>query len=153
MQTVQAATASIASHSRSAIRWGRVIAAGVLSDIAVFAALFAAFGAYRLVAPGESDLTYQTFDERAAYYVAPASAGIATFLLALWAAWRAGARPIAHGVLVGVVAVLLSVGFIFLASPGDRPMYLVSFALRLVGGYAGGVVARKKRFQTPSPPH
>jgi hypothetical protein len=51
---------------------------------------------------------------------------------------------ILHGVLVGLIGVVLTGGFIFLAKPEDRVMYGVSFVLRIIGGYLGGVVARKR---------
>jgi len=44
---------------------------------------------------------------------------------------------------VGLVGVVLTGGFIFTAKPGDRLMYVVSFVLRIVGGYLGGLVAQK----------
>jgi hypothetical protein len=141
MQTVQ--TATIAAPDRSTIRWGRVLAAGVLSELGVFAGIFIAIGAYSVLGVDTSGEA----SRRPEYYAAPAAALIATFLCALWAARKAGSRLIAHGLLVGVAAVLLSVGFIFGARPEDRLMYVISFVLRIVGGYAGGWMAGHERFQ------
>jgi putative membrane protein (TIGR04086 family) len=62
--------------------------------------------------------------------------------MVLWVARKLESRFILHGVLVGVLGVLLTVGFIFGAKPEDRLMYVVSFVLRIAGGYLGGVVAR-----------
>ena len=140
MQAARAVT--IPAHTNtSAIRWGRVLAGGVLSELGVFAAIFAAIGVYTVVfAPATSEEAL-----RPEYYTAPAAALVATFLCAWWAARKAGSRFIAHGTLVGVAAVLLSVGFIAAAEPEDRLMYMVSFALRIVGGYAGGIVAARRQ--------
>jgi hypothetical protein len=44
--------------------------------------------------------------------------------------------------LVGVAAVVLTLGFLFVAKPGERLMYGVSFVLRILGGYLGGVVSQ-----------
>jgi hypothetical protein len=139
MQTAQAAT--IASRTTSsAIRWGRVLAAGVLSELGVFAGIFIAIGAYSVLPPA----MVAGASHQPEYYAAPAAALVATFLCALWAARKAGSRFVAHGVLVGVAAVLLSVGFIATAAPEDRLMYVVSFVLRIVGGYAGGLLAARQ---------
>src|SRR5207237_6407525 len=81
--------------------------------------------------------------ELAGYYVAPPASAVATFLLVLWVARNVDSRFILHGVLVGLVGVVLTGGFIFTAKPGDRLMYVVSFVLRIVGGYAGGLVAQR----------
>jgi len=81
--------------------------------------------------------------EVAGYYVAPSASAVATFLMVLWVARKVESRFILHGVLVGLVGVALTGGFIFTAKPGDRLMYVVSFVLRIVGGYVGGLVAQK----------
>jgi fluoride ion exporter CrcB/FEX len=81
--------------------------------------------------------------ESAGYYVAPAASAVATFLMVLWVARKLESRFILHGVLVGLVGVVLTGGFIFTAKPGDRLMYVVSFVLRIVGGYLGGLVTQK----------
>jgi hypothetical protein len=136
MQTAQAAT--ITSHtSKFAIQWGRVVAGAVLSELGVFAGIAVAFGMYSVL----PSTVVAAASHRPEYYAAPAAALIATFVFAWWAARKAGSRFIAHGVLVGVAAVLLSAGFIAAADPADRLMYVVSYVLRIVGGYAGGRVA------------
>ena len=84
------------------------------------------------------------FGESAGYYVAPPASAVATFLMTLWVARKLEAGFILHGVLVGLVGVVLTAGFIFVAKPEDRFMYGVSFVLRIIGGYLGGVVARRR---------
>ena len=81
--------------------------------------------------------------EVAGYYVAPPASAVATFLMVLWVARKLESRVVLHGVLVGLVGVLLTGGFVFAAKPEDRLMYVVSFVLRIVGGYLGGLVAQK----------
>src|SRR5580658_6314557 len=69
----------------SRIRWGRVVAAAVLSEALVIAVLVATTTAYRfLIAPGRTAAEYDAFGELAGYYMAPAAAGFATFFGALW---------------------------------------------------------------------
>ncbi len=63
--------------------------------------------------------------------------------MALWVGRKVQSRIVLHGILVGVVGVVLTGGFIVTAKPEDRWMYVLSFVLRIVGGYIGGLVARK----------
>jgi len=113
------------------IRWGRIILAAVAAEVLVILALLAASAVFKV--PGEV----------AGYYVAPPASALATFLMVLWVARKLESRFILHGVLVGLVGVVLTGGFIFGAKAEDRLMYLVSFVLRIVGGYLGGLVAQK----------
>jgi hypothetical protein len=97
------------------IHWKRVIAAAILSEVGVFVALFAAFGVYSLVTQTTFDTIYNSRGEDIAYYVAPPTAF-----------GHDGARGpvgdpdvtsglVRHGVLVGLVAVLLTFFFILSA--------------------------------------
>ena len=113
------------------IHWGSVILAAVAAEVLVILSLLAA------------SAVFEVSGEVAGYYVGPPAGAIATFLMALWVARKLEARYILHGVLVGLMGVVLAGGFIFTAKRGDRWMYVVSFALRIVGGYLGGLVAHK----------
>jgi hypothetical protein len=115
------------------IRWGRVVLAAVSAEAAVILLIIA----ISTIRP--------EFRESAGYYVAPPASALATFLMALWVARKLEAGFILHGILVGLVGVVLTGGFIFLAKPEDRLMYGVSYVLRIIGGYLGGVVARRVR--------
>jgi hypothetical protein len=131
-------------RTASRIRWGRVVAAAVLSELGVFLALGVVILTHRfLIAPGRTAAEYDAFAELSGYYVAPTAAGVATFLAALWAGRKLTSTFVAHGTLVGVVAVILSIAFVFMAEPDERLMYGVSYLLRLVGGYLGGVVSQR----------
>jgi hypothetical protein len=117
---------------KTQIRWGRVVLAAVAAEAAVILLIVA----ISTIKP--------EFGESAGYYVAPPASAVATFLMALWVARKLDAGFILHGVLVGVVGVVLTGGLIFVVKPGDRFMYGVSFVLRIIGGYLGGVVARRR---------
>jgi hypothetical protein len=128
----------------SRIRWGRVVAAAVLSEALVIAVLVATTTAYRfLIAPGRTAAEYDAFGELAGYYMAPAAAGFATFFGALWVGRKLTSAFRVNGALVGVAAVVLTAGFLFAARPEDRLMYGVSYVLRMLGGYLGGAVAQR----------
>lgn len=123
------------------IRWGRVILAAVLAEVAVIVVLAAGITIYSLW----TGVSYESLGQDVGYYLAPAAGAVATFLMVLWVARALDSEFVANGLMVGVVGVVLTVGFIFAARPEDRLMYGVSFALRVLGGYAGGVVAQRMR--------
>jgi len=79
---------------------------------------------------------------------------VATFLFGIWVARRAASRQVLHGVLVGVVAMLIY-GVIFavatrFAPPEQQteaqPMiyYVVGHGFKLLGGALGGLVAARQ---------
>ena len=113
------------------IRWGRILLAAVAAEVVVILVILAASTVFK--APGEL----------AGYYVAAPASAVATFLMVLWVARKLESRFILHGVLVGLLGVVLTGGFIFTAKPEDRWMYAASFVLRIVGGYLGGLVAQR----------
>jgi len=137
-------SAALPLNRKAGIRWGRVFAAAVLSEVAVIVVLLAVIGVHRLILPGLTADQYQEFGQVAGYYVAAPAAALATFAFAFWTARRVESAFIANGIWVGAMATLLSLGFIFGARPEDRWMYIVSYLARIAGGYCGGLVAQKR---------
>jgi hypothetical protein len=113
------------------IRWGRVIVAAIAAEVGVILTLLVISAVFHVAS------------ERAGYYVAPPASALATFLMVLWVGRRLESGFILHGVLVGVCGVILTAGFLFGAKPEDRLMYAVSFVLRIMAGYLGGLMARR----------
>jgi len=116
---------------KTRIRWGRVVLAAVAAEAAVIL-LIVAINAIR-----------PEYGEWAGSHVAPPASAVATFLMVLWVARKLESGFVLHGILVGLAGVVLTGGFIFAAKSEDRLMYGVSFVLRIIGGYLGGVVARR----------
>lgn len=130
-------------HMGTSVHWGRLVIAAILSEVAVIPVLGIVFMTHRFViAPGRTKAEYDAFVARASYCVAPTAAGIAVFCSALWAVRSLTSGFVLNGTLVGVIAVVLTVGFLFSAKPGERMMYGVSFLLRILGGCLGGVLAQ-----------
>lgn len=123
------------------IRFGRVLVGGLMSEVGVIAALLLGIGVHSSFSLGV-DARFADVGEQVGYYVAPPAGVLTTLLAALWVARPLRGAFVAHGVLVGVVSVLLTVGFLVGARPEHRAMYVIAFALRIVGGYAGGAIAR-----------
>jgi len=135
----------------SRIHWGRIAIAAVLSEVLVIVILVVITTTYRfLIAPGRTAAEYSAFSELAGYYVAPTAAGLATLFAAVWVGRKLTSAFITSGILVGVAAVVLTGGFIFIAKPEDRLMYGVSFVLRIAGGYIGGAVAQRRFIRRPA---
>jgi hypothetical protein len=145
MRTIETAAAVSSTH-KSGIRWGRVIIAAFLSELAVIAVISAIMVVYMFaVAPGRSSAEYGEFGQNAGYYVSAPAAAIATFLIAFRAIRKLDSAFVANGALVGIVATLLTVGFIFGARPQDRVIYIASFVLRIVAGYSAGLLVRSMK--------
>ena len=127
------------------IRWTRVILAAVLSEAGVIAVLLTVIAIYSaLIAPGMTDAEYQLLGQRVGYYVAPTAGAVTTFLMVLWVGRKLDTRHVANGVWVGVLSVILTLGFVFTARPEDRLMYGVAFGLRIAAGYLGGLLAQRR---------
>lgn len=109
------------------VRWGWVLLGGFLAEVIVFVLVIP----LSLVAGQESLL-----------YTAPPASFVAVLALAYWVARKASKQPVLHGVLVGIVAVLLYIG-ISVGQP-EPIAYIVAHALKVLGGAVGGFVASKR---------
>ena len=132
------------------ISWTRVVIAAILSEVGVIAVLGVAIALYSWLTPTMTDAQFDALGEEIGYYVAPAAGIVTTALSVLWAARRLTSDFIRHGVLIGLVSVLLTFWFIFGARPEHRVMYVVAFGLRIVGGFAGGLLAQRLMKTTPN---
>ena len=120
----------------TAIRWGRILAGGLLAEIALILAIVPA--GLKL---GDTFL----------HYTAGPGSFIFCFLGAWWTCRRVESRFVMHGVLVGVVAALFYIGLTRLQ---PEPMaYIIAHVLKLAGGALGGYVAQRRstRESQPSP--
>ena len=142
MQTAAAAPRT----KRGAVAWKRVIVGGFLSEVAVIIAISLVIVAYRfIIAPGRTSEEYSEFGQNAGYYMSGPAATVAVFLMALWAVGSLESGFILNGLLVGIIATVLTLGFLAGARPGDRWMYVASFVLRIAAGYAAGVMAQRRK--------
>jgi hypothetical protein len=145
METMQR-TDAVPRLQRAGIRWKRVVIAAVLSEVAVIAAITMVMAVYAiLIAPGRTGAEYGEFGENAGYYIAAPAATLSVFVMAVFAVRKLESGFVANGTLVGVIATLLTAGMAFGARPGDRPIYIASFVLRIAAGYAAGVWVQRSR--------
>lgn len=110
------------------IHWGRVLVAGFLAELIVFAIVF--------------PVRY-LFGQRAFLASILIASALLPFIFAVWVGRHIDSRFVLHGALVGVVAALIYMG---LAWGQPQPLlYKIAHGLKLVGGAAGGVVASRRR--------
>ena len=110
------------------IRWGRIIAGGLLAEVALIIAIVPA--GLKL---GDAFLRY----------TAGPGSFLFCFLGALWVGRKLESRFVLHGVLVGIVAALF---YIALTKLQPEPMaYVIAHVLKLAGGAAGGFVAQRRK--------
>ncbi len=130
---------------QSSIHWVKILVAGLLAEIVTIIIIVLAVTIYNFtIGSGQTEVQKQAFAAQAGFYVAPVASIVLTFLFAFWVGRKVKSKIVLHGTLVGVVATLLSVGFIFAAQPEVRIMYAASYILKLLSGYAGGVFAQKR---------
>jgi len=136
----------------SAIRelhWGRIVVAGFLSEVAVFAIFLLLLLAATLAGVPEVAKPMTTLD----YIDALVGSFTMVFLFTLWAGRRIESRFILHGALVGVVGILLF-AIMWIPTTGSLAQpaaYVVAHILKIVGGIAGGLVVERRRRRIRSP--
>ena len=83
------------------------------------------------------------FGQHPLLYVAPVGSLLTCFLLAWWVGRGIQTRFIVHGLLVGVVAMLI---YIALTRAQPEPFaYVLAHGLKLLGGACGGWMAGRKK--------
>jgi hypothetical protein len=126
------------------VHWGRIVIAGFLSEVAVFAIFLFLLTAATLAGVPDVARPMGTLD----YIDAVLSSFTMVFLFTLWSGKRIESGFMLHGALVGVVGIVLFT-IMWVAttrSLAQPPLYLVAHLLKVLGGLTGGlVVERRKR--------
>src|SRR4029077_11327062 len=100
---------------------------------------------YRYVfARGLTGPSYAAFNERTGAIVGVVGGTLYTFLFARRLMSRISARFIAHGIVVAVAAIALSVHGSIAGHQGVPSAYMVASALKLAAGVLAGVLAAKQ---------
>src|SRR5438128_248386 len=115
------------------LRWGRVLIAGFLAELMVFAIVFPVL---------------YVFGQRAFLASILIASALMPFIFAVWVGKRIESQFLLHGALVGVVAFLI---YTAIAWGQTQPLlYKIAHGLKIVGGMAGGFVASRRRAGTVS---
>jgi hypothetical protein len=130
------------------IHWGRILVAGFLAELAVFAIFFLLLLGAMLAGVPELARPMSTLD----YIDAMVSSFVMVFLFTLWVGKRIESGFVLHGLLVGAVGIVLFAILIFALSGSltQPPLYIVAHGLKILGGVAGGLVADRRSRRTIS---
>jgi hypothetical protein len=129
------------------IRWGRIVAGGFLTEAIIIAGFFALLFATRLAGAPNIALPETPLD----FANAIIASFVVTLLVTRWVCRPVESHHVLHGVLVGVVAILIFVA-LTQARP-EPPLYILAHGLKLAGGATGGYLAAKRmRVTTASGP-
>jgi hypothetical protein len=119
----------------SALRWGRILLGGFLAEVILIVVIIP------LQATGSSESAIAAAAVAGSYFV---------FVPVAWWLGRSLARPVLHGVLMGVAAAALYtllgiVGrFLVPDAPPTPLIYYVAHVLKLAGGATGGWLATRR---------
>jgi hypothetical protein len=110
------------------LHWGRVLAAGLLAELLVFAVVF--------------PMLY-LFGQRAFLASILITSTLFPLIFAFWVGRRVESRFVLHGALVGLVGALF---YTMLAWGQPQPLlYKVAHGLKVAGGMVGGALSRRRR--------
>jgi hypothetical protein len=125
-------------------RWLRAIAYGLLAEIATILTIIAVVMIYRyMLARGHTDLEYAAFGEQVGAIIGVVGGTIYTFLFARLLMRRLSSHHVAHGIVLALAAVALSVGGSIAGHQGVPAAYLLASALKLAAGALAGFMATR----------
>ena len=125
------------------IHWKLIVVASFLAEATVIAIFFLLLFAATVAGVPGIARPMGTPD----YIDALVSSFAMVFLFTLWVGKRIESAFVVHGVLIGVLGILLF-GIMWLATTGSLaqpPLYVVAHVLKVLGGIAGGLVAEKRK--------
>jgi hypothetical protein len=132
-------------------RWLRAVVYGLLAEVATIITIVVVVVVYKTaVAKGLSDAEYAAFGERVGGILGLVAGTIFTFLFARLLMPKLSWHFVAHGLVVAVGAIALSVGGSIAGHHGVPAAYLYASALKLAAGaLAGFLYSRHPRHNQP----
>jgi hypothetical protein len=126
-------------------RWLRAVGYGLLAEISTIVTIIAIAMFYRYVlARGLTEPVYAAFNDRVGAIVGIVGGTLYTFLFARRLMRRISARFVAHGIVVAVAAIVLSVLGSIAGHHGVPPAYILASALKLGAGALAAFLAAKQ---------
>ena len=131
-------------------RWLRAIGYGLLAEISTIVSIIAIVVIHRhVVARGLTEADYTAFSERVGAIVGILGGTLYTFLFARLLMRQLSTRFIAHGIVVAIAAIALSVGGSLAGHQGVPSAYVVASALNISAGALAGFLAARAREPRP----
>jgi hypothetical protein len=120
-------------------RWLRAAAYGLLAEIATIITIVLVVSLYQyLLARGLTKADYTLFGQRVGWIIGPIGGTLYVFVFARRLMTRISSRFVAHGIVVALAAIALSVGG-SIAGHRDVPGgYVLASALKIVAGALAG---------------
>ncbi|HEY3133565.1 MAG TPA: hypothetical protein VGJ47_02950 [Gemmatimonadaceae bacterium] len=130
-------------------RWARAIGYGLLAEIATIFTIVAVVLIYRYVfARTQSEADYVAFAERVGAILGVVGGALYVFLFAhRLMRWLSG-RFVAHGIVLAIAAIALSIGGSLAGHQGVPPAYALASALKLAAGALAGWLASRRAHLT-----
>ena len=122
------------------MRWGRIIAAAVLAEIAAIAAVVIAVA---LFGPDTQEGA-EAYAAQIARWLGPVAGACATFVGAIIVARSTGERALAHGIAVGCGIALIDVILLVGGGASFEWLFVASDAGRIAAGTLGGWIVQKR---------
>ena len=120
-------------------RWLRAVVYGLLAEIATILTIVAVVLAYKYIfARGLPVAGYTAFGEHIGATLGPVGGTLYTFLLAQRLMPRISSRFVAHGIVVALAAIALSVGGSIAGHQGVPAGYMLASALKIIAGALAG---------------
>ena len=127
-------------------QWLRAIGYGLLAEISTIATIVVIVSFYRYgVEKGLSDAEYEAFGRRVGAIVGVVGGAIYTFFFAHRLMRRLSSKYVAHGIVVAVAAIALSVGGSIAGHQGVPAAYILASALKLGAGTLAGSAFLRRR--------
>jgi hypothetical protein len=132
-------------------RWFRAFGYGLLAEVATIITIVAVVVLHRFVfARGLTASDYVVFGERVGAVVGIVGGTLYTFIFARRLMRFVSTRFIAHGIVVALGAIALSVGGSLAGHHGLPSGYLIASALKIFAGALAGFLAVKKALPVTS---
>jgi hypothetical protein len=120
-------------------RWLRAIGYGLLAEISTIITIVVVVMLHKFVfARGLSEADYTAFGERVGALVGPVGGTLYTFIFARLLMPRLTSRFLAHGIVVALAAIALSIAGSIAGHQGVPAGYLLASALKLIAGALAG---------------
>jgi len=120
-------------------RWLRAIGYGLLAEIATIVTIIVVVLAYKyLFGRGLPEADYTAFGERVGAIAGPIGGTLYVFILAQRLMPGISSRFVAHGIVVALAAVALSVGGSIAGHHGVPAGYVLASALKIIAGALAG---------------
>jgi len=123
------------------IRWIYPVVGGIIAEALTIAFIALVVAMTGHGGPGNNGASTDPVALRIGAVTGATLGSALCFILAWWAARRAGCRFETHGVMTGASASFLTVLGVVFGAPGQTPYYVVAVLMKLFAGRAGGRMA------------